>query len=50
MAVAKREGLGGRGVDWEFGITDANIIHRLNKQQGPTAKHRELYSISCDKP
>ena len=21
-----------------------------NKQQGPTVQHRELYSISCDKP
>ena len=33
---------------WE--LTDANIIDRMDKQQGPTVKHRELYSISCDKP
>ena len=24
-------------------------IYRMNKQQGPTVEHRELYSISCDK-
>ena len=23
---------------------------RMGKQQGPTVEHRELYSISCDKP
>ena len=22
----------------------------MDKQQGPTVEHRELYSISCDKP
>ena len=26
------------------------ITYRLDKQQGPTVEHRELYSISCDKP
>ena len=26
------------------------IIYRMDKQQGPTVQHRELYSISCDKP
>ena len=26
------------------------IVQRMNKQQGPTIQHRELYSISCDKP
>ena len=25
------------------------IIYRIDKQ-GPTVQHRELYSISCDKP
>ena len=24
--------------------------YRMDKQQGPTVQHRELYSISCDKP
>ena len=26
------------------------IIHRVDKQQGPTVRHRELISVSCDKP
>ena len=26
------------------------IMYRMDKQQGPTVEHRELYSISCDKP
>ena len=26
------------------------IIYRMDEQQGPTVEHRELYSISCDKP
>ena len=25
-------------------------IYRMDKQQGPTVGHKELYSISCDKP
>ena len=27
-----------------------NIIYIVDKQQGPTVQHKELYSISCDKP
>ena len=30
--------------------TLGTIIRRMDKQQGPTLQHRELYSISCDKP
>ena len=26
------------------------ITHRMDKQQGPTVEHRELYSISYGKP
>ena len=26
------------------------ILYRMDKQQGPTVEHRELYTISCDKP
>ena len=26
------------------------IIYRMDKEQGPTVQHGELYSISCDKP
>ena len=45
---------GGRG--WErdgLGVWDQHMqtgIHRMDKQQGPTVQHREVYSISCDKP
>ena len=38
-------------MGWEFGISGCKlIIYRMDKQQGPTVEHRELYSISCDKP
>ena len=50
LLVAKGKGDGG-GMDWEFGVSRwQTIIHRMDKQQGPTVWHRELYSISCDKP
>ena len=26
------------------------FINRMDKQEGPTVEHRELYSVSCDKP
>ena len=26
------------------------IIYQVDKQQGPTVLHKELYSISCAKP
>ena len=26
------------------------IIYKIDKQQGPTVEHRELYSIPGDKP
>ena len=26
------------------------VINKMDKQQGPAVQHRELYSISCDKP
>ena len=37
----------------ELGVWDQQIqtiIYGMNKQQGPTVQHEELYSISCDKP
>ena len=40
-------GRDGLGV-WDYQMQ--TIIYRMNKLQGPTVKHRELYSISCDKP
>ena len=36
-------------MDWGFGIIRCKLLI-YNKQQGPTVEHRELYSISCDKP
>ena len=39
-----REGLGVQDQQMQ------TIIYRMDKQQGPTVQHRELYSISCDKP
>ena len=39
-----RAGVGGWGEQSEA------IIYRKDKQQGPTVQHRELYSISYDKP
>ena len=29
---------------------EKKIIYTMDKQQGPTVEHRELYSISSDKP
>ena len=26
------------------------VVHRMDGQQGPTAQHKGLYSIPCDKP
>ena len=37
----------------ELGFWDQQMqttIYRMDKQQGPSVQHRELYSISCDKP
>ena len=31
-----RERGGGEGMDWEFGLADANWYTRMDKQQGPT--------------
>ena len=43
---------GGGGRDG-LGVWDQHmqtIICRMDKQQGPTVQHMELYSISYDKP
>ena len=37
-----RKGVGGK--DWELGNAKI-IIYRMDKQQGPTVQHRDLYSI-----
>ena len=44
-----RERGGEEGKDWEFGITRGKLIQSMDKQQGSTVWHRELYSISYDK-
>ena len=52
-----REQIGGcqGGSGWEtdgLGVWDQQMqtgIYRMDKQQGPTVQHRELYSISCNK-
>ena len=45
---------GGQGWERiELGVSDQQMqtgIKRMDKQQGPTVYHRQLYSISCDKP
>ena len=45
------QGGGGVGEGWTgvLGLVDVNYMYRMDKQ-GPTVLHRELYSISCDKP
>ena len=45
--VARRMG---EGSTRSLGLTDATSRYRMDKQQGPTVEHSELYSIFCDKP
>ena len=40
---------GGDGVGG-WGQQIQAFMHRMNKQQSPTAQHKELYSICYDKP
>ena len=48
LVVAKGEGEWGRDRlgDWDQQMQ--SILYKMDKQQGPTVEHRELYSISCD--
>ena len=49
LVVAKGEGWGRDGV----GVCGQKMqasIYKMDKQQSPTVQHRELYSVSCDKP
>ena len=58
MYMPYREQTGGcqGGGGWGrngLGIWDSQMqtsIYRMDKQQGLTVEHRELCSISCDKP
>ena len=40
----KREGMG--AWDWQAQTS----IYRVDRQEGPTAQHRELESVSCGRP
>ena len=42
--------VGGRDKLGVWGQQMQTVMYRMDNQQGPTAQHRELYSISCDKP
>ena len=45
------KGKGGGGwITQEFGISRQTTIYEIDKEQGPTVQHRELYSISQNKP
>ena len=46
---AKGQGVRGGGLG-VWGEQMQTIIYRMDKQQGPTVEHRELYSVSCDEP
>ena len=48
--VAKAE-TGERGLDWEFGISRCKLVYiEWINDRSLTVQHRELNSISCDKP
>ena len=43
----------GKGGGDKLGVWNQEIqatIYKIDKQQGFTVEHRELYAISCDKP
>ena len=44
----------GKGVGRDklgvWGLQIQTAIYKIDKEQGPTIWHRELYSISCNKP
>ena len=48
LVVAK--GDEGQGRDGVWGQQMQTVMYRMDKQQGPTVQHKELYSVSCDKP
>ena len=49
LTVTKGERGGGSDKLEEFGINRYTLLYiKIDKQQGPTIKHREIYSISCN--
>ena len=51
LVVAKGEGVGG-GMESEFGVSRRKLLCRgwINHKVLLYIQHRELHSISCDKP
>lgn len=43
------EGRGGEGMEWQRECKPS-YVDGMAKRQGSTVQHRELYSLSCDKP
>lgn len=45
----KGQGQGeGKGVTWNLGLTNTYYYTKIDRQQGPIASHRGLYSIFCN--
>ena len=40
----------GEGWTGSLGLVGENYYIRMDKQQGPTVQHGELYTVSYDKP
>ena len=49
LVAAKGNGVEG-GMGSRLGLADRSFKYRMEGQEGPTACHRKLYSISGDKP
>ena len=47
---AKREGVWGWGEAEAWDLQMQTIVNRMDKQQGPNEQHRELCSLSHNKP
>ena len=42
------QGVGRERDGWQFGVS--KLVYLMDKLQGPTVEHRELYLISCETP
>jgi len=49
LVIAEGES-GGGGMDWEFGISRCKLLYIGWITAMSYCVHKELYSISCDKP
>ena len=41
---------GGERMDRESGVSMCKLTFRKDKKEGPAIQHKEIYSISSDKP